>query len=101
MEPPGSHRVEPGGFDWSASIMHPMSMQRRFWASLALALVFADANDEDKPAVQDAALAQRQSRGLIRIKGGTEGQPSDANRVNCGKPKLSAADRDRADGLPW
>jgi hypothetical protein len=38
-----------------------------------LALVFAAANGEDELAVQDAALAQRQSRGLIRIKGGTEG----------------------------
>ena len=81
--------------------MHPAVVQGRCGSGFPLALVFADANDEDKLPAQDAALAQRQSRGLIRIKGGTEGQLSDANRVNCGKPKLSAADRDRADGLPW
>ena len=36
--------------------------------------------------VFQAALAQRQSRGLIK-KGGNGGKPSTANRVNCGKPK--------------
>ncbi len=55
--------------------------------SLVLALVLEPGSDDDVLAGLEAALAQRQSRGLIDVHGGTEGQPSTANRVNCGEPK--------------
>ena len=69
VEPPASSGLEPGGFACVESRIRASIRPR----PLRGALVFGAGNDEDERAVLLAALAQRQSRGLIRIKGGTEG----------------------------